>query len=851
MRATFERVHHMRSIMVRYAPAVFLAALLASLVFAPATFAQRAVTLTAEADGSVHRVKIDDGLFSGCYHNAFEGLPIRNDDGTYKAGEQAVQRTKGVITGAGTGHSVMTLTFDLPKQPAGDVKLILTGIDDRFEQQNVLRLALNDKTVGSDIKFNNNENEKNGLNMRYFLGWHDVAVTLPKAQLKQGKNVLSITNTTSAFESERWTYAIIDYAHLEFSEPTKLTIDAPEMPIFYYGLLEGVETNIWPQVNIDNRICLTTNGVVEMNFFATMPHELPLGTKGSLKDNAKLDERNIQLHIETDGDITLMDLDCKPIEGERSGSGVRYTQPISRLVKFETPHPSQGVTLFALGNSNFEGKTLKAWYSVDGVDYAPTTMPLRSVTIEPVEGRDELDFTLGIWGGRVPADDNARQNYIDLVKNAGFRQLFTGNAEELNKTLAANGFEVFPRFGWFGHQFKVTDETIEHVAIKADGTPEMRDFCPLAILANQDHPHIGRYFHTAREMAKQEGIDGLCVDYETAAVWCWCEKCIKLFNEETGRSVTDRAVLSGDGELADEYRDFGRRRNRDLLTRVKTIMQEVNPELEYHSLASASDIPSYWYDGRIGGRHAVRELVKFADNIYTSVYCYELPGGIKSISPIVQTVDGYALESGREVGTSVISPIATTVSELPRYRATRMRPDLTRLMALATAISGGKGLLIFRGDCFDGEYYLAFRQAMEELVAIKPYLDQNINRNFELDITPEANAERVHHTEVAQNLLSRLVWRPDVSYFYDGFQLLGDATGNDRLITILNYSSDDMTFNVRVRGLYDPMYELRNIKTGEVVGQFSRLDVESGKVKVTVPARDALLLQLVSLGSAK
>jgi hypothetical protein len=110
--------------------------------------------------------------------------------------------------------------------------------------------------------------------------------------------------------------------------------------------------------------------------------------------------------------------------------------------------------------------------------------------------------------------------------------------------------------------------------------------------------------------------------------------------------------------------------------------------------------------------------------------------------------------------------------------------------------------------------------------------------------------QRVHETDVAQNLLSRLVWRPDISYTYDAVQLLGSPSGNDRLIALLNYANQPMTFDVRVRGLYDPTYELRNIHTGDVVGTYSRLEIESGKFKVDVPARDALLLQLVSLGQA-
>ena len=131
--------------------------------------------------------------------------------------------------------------------------------------------------------------------------------------------------------------------------------------------------------------------------------------------------------------------------------------------------------------------------------------------------------------------------------------------------------------------------------------------------------------------AEQENIDGICVDYETAPVWCFCDRCLKRFGEESGRPVKDRAEVAPGGPRADEYRDFGRRMNRRLLEKVKAIMLEKNPKLQYACLASAADLPMYWYDGRVRARHAAEELVKFADAIYASHYCYEVPGGMAAV----------------------------------------------------------------------------------------------------------------------------------------------------------------------------------------------------------------------------
>lgn len=70
-----------------------------------------------EQDGA--EVVVDDGWFEGCYHNAFEGRVEKKEDGTLKAGEQGIQHTKGILTGAGSAHARMTLRFELDAEPTG------------------------------------------------------------------------------------------------------------------------------------------------------------------------------------------------------------------------------------------------------------------------------------------------------------------------------------------------------------------------------------------------------------------------------------------------------------------------------------------------------------------------------------------------------------------------------------------------------------------------------------------------------------------------------------------------------------------------------------------------------------
>lgn len=735
----------------------------------------------------------------------------------------------------------------MPSQP-GPVKLVVRGLDDAADARNVLAVKVNDVVVSDQLQFPNNEAPKHKLNTRYQWGWKEETLTIPAKVLRKGINTLLIENLNSCFESQEWNYAVIDEVRFVFPGEVKLTAlrDGPA-PLFYYGLNEGAEVNAWPAINLSNRICLIEGAPLQTNFFVTLPSEKPLGKGGPLADQKKALSREIVIHLETSGDIEVLTIRGVPVKPETMSGRRHFALPIERLTGLETPHPGQGVAVFLRGGKPFEDATLKAWCSIDGVPYREQIYALRNIRLDPLKNRDELKFDLGIWGGQIPEEKTAMKEYIKAAHDAGFNQLFTGDDQTLNSTLKAAGFKVYPRYGWFAHKFDVKPGLEKFAAVGPDGKAMTNDFCPLAILEQADDPEIGKFFQRARERAEQKDIDGLCVDYETAAVWCYCDGCLAKFREETGHDVKDRSAVADGGPLAEEYREYGRRRNRDILAKVKATIQEVNPALEYHSLASASDIPSYWYDGRAKGRHSVRELTTFADAIYASCYFYEIPGGMKSVLPIIETADAYAHDSGRDVGTYVISPVATTISESSRYRGAWMRPDFTGLLVKLAGLGGAKGVLLFRGDCLDGAYFLACQEALRDLIAARPYIEAGINRSHEVTVTPEEPKERIFETEVAEHLLSRLMWRPSLSYEYDVVQLLADSTGNDRLIAVFNYSHQPLTFHVTVQGLFDPEYTLSEFPSGKLLGKATRLDWESGKQTLEVPARSCRLVKLASL----
>jgi len=805
---------------------------------------------TLDVSGS--EIEIDDEWFKGCFHNAFEGEAIPDGEGRLKAGKQGIRHTKGELTGAGTAHASMTLEFTLEAAPSGPVTLVVRGLDDSSEEPNPLSVAVNGRILADSLRFPDNQSVAQGLNERYLIGWKEESLVIPKGVLRPGLNTISIANTRSCFDSQEWNYATIDWIRLKFPAEAKLRLQrSGEAPVLYYGLKEGVEVNAWPAVNLDNRICLIENAPLQMTFFATMPEEKPLGNGGPLGGGKGKLTREVVLQLETDGDFSLLSAAGEEIEPARNSGRRLYSIPLARLAGFETPHPAQGVTLFLRGGQPFESRELKAWFTVDGVPYRERVYPLRNIALKPLADRDRLSFDLGIWGGQIPSADPARQEYIAAARSSGFDQLFTGNDQETNTALKKAGFKVFPRYGWFGHQFKISGDLSRYAAVDPSGKPMPKDFCPLAILEKKDDPEIGKFFARAAEMATQSDIDGICVDYETAPVWCYCDRCLAKFHDETGLPQPERAQVAPGGPLAEAYRGYGRRRNRDLLAQVKAVIRKENPHLQYHALASASDIPSYWYDGRTQARHSVRELATFADAVYASCYFYELPGGLKSVLPIIRAVKGYAREANRAVGAYVIAPVATTISEFPRYRGTSMKPDYTRLLIQNAGLGGAAGVLLFRGDCFDGETFLACREALEDLLAARPYLESGIDRSHEVTLAPRPPENRVFRTEVAQHLLSRLMWRPALEYEYDAIELLKEIDGRDRLLAVFNYSATPLTFDLKIRGLFDSAYTLADFRSGREIRRASRLDLETGKVDLVVPARSCRMIRIAAEPSSQ
>jgi hypothetical protein len=780
-------------------------------------------------------IRLDDGLFTGCFHDAFEGKVEQLPDGSYKKGDQGVFRTKGVLFGSDTTYGAMECAFTLESAPAGPVTLVLNGVDDPAGWTNTLSVSVNGATVGDPVSFPDSLEKDN---TRYLIGWTDVKRTLPAGLLKAGLNTLRIANTRPVLTSEGWTFAAVDHARLVFTEPVKASIDRTAFPIYYYGLEAGPEVNLWPAINVDNAITLVQGGEIQFKFFVTLPD--------ALLEKGK-PQPDVTVHILTDADITLSPASgTNAPSGRRTPAGVLYEAKLGRLIRGATPHEGQSLNVFLGTSSVFSDKSLTAWCSLDGRDHLKKTYPIRSVALPPIQGRDSLDLLLSIWGGAIPDEPVQARTYIDMLKRAGFNHMFTGAGAAANPLLKEAGFRVYPRFGWFGGGFKIDASTKAWAAVGPDGKTSDKDLCPIAILENWQHPVAGRYFASAKTAAQSPGVDGLCVDFECAAAWCWCDRCVAKFKEESGLAAAAKADLGKDGRLYSDYLEAGRRRNRDLLMKLREIMRAENPALRYFSLASASDMPAHWWDGRTAGRFSIREMVKFADEIACSGYFYEIPGGLKSVRPLIAFARQAATASGRDVRAGLISPIGTTINENPRYRGVFMKADLVRLEVLLTAAAGGRQLSFFRGDCFDGSHYESIRRAVGELLLLRPYLVSGLDRTADLVARVLEEPARRVALSVSHNMMTRTAWRPGLWYHYDAIQLLKDVQGRERLLLLFNYADVPLRLSVKIGGLFDPRYRLSDFATGKALSAWTRLELESGAFTAEVPPRDLMMVKLES-----
>lgn len=149
-------------------------------------------------------------------------------------------------------------------------------------------------------------------------------------------------------------------------------------------------------------------------------------------------------------------------------------------------------------------------------------------------------------------------------------------------------------------------------------------------------------------------------------------------------------------------------------------MHKVNPDMPYLSLASASDMPCYWWNAD-SGRFRIRDLVNNVSEIAVSVYHYDNPGGLPSIPTIVNRARRFAV--GKDVGIHLIGIWGVgTLIELYRYGPVYMRDWQIRLDVLLAAAAGSRSLHFFSGLHIDGQNLYAAAQGMAAFASIEDHI---------------------------------------------------------------------------------------------------------------------------------
>ena len=136
--------------------------------------------------------------------------------GAYRRSDGALYgRPEVALYGAGSGYNEGTVAFDLRGTVSGDVSLVLTGLDDERAERCNLQVLLNGAQVfnGAD-SFPNTPTTDNGEGGgdRY---WGQMRVTIPASALRQGRNTLTLRNTTPWQGSLGIPYILISDLRLE------------------------------------------------------------------------------------------------------------------------------------------------------------------------------------------------------------------------------------------------------------------------------------------------------------------------------------------------------------------------------------------------------------------------------------------------------------------------------------------------------------------------------------------------------------------------------------------------------------------------------------------------------------
>ncbi|MFW6059457.1 MAG: hypothetical protein ACODAQ_04715 [Phycisphaeraceae bacterium] len=724
------------------------------------------------------RIDIPAAHFVGGNHSTYY---VGTDDQFGDDYEHRAER-KVAIFSAGVEGSSTRAEFTLERAPGGDARLEIIGLDDNHDGNTPIRIEINGETV--------HEGRTIFADPEHIYRphpWKTQRFDVPAGALRQGRNTLTLTNLTDGrTDALRWMF--VHQASLVMEDESEIGWELARGESFLGRIfLQGdIEPVVYPAALKDDVLHLAVGRYLVQGFshMAAQQHngkemEQVIDVPAAIDVKVLRGEVLARETIERDGRdyhrFTLRD-EVNTMAGRRIAY---HGYPLLAM----KPHEAGD-----LG-------AVRMHFVMDGQVQPSRTFTIRSWDVTMPETLPER-FFLGLWGANRPADDVVAEDFGDLLRDSGFRLVFgTTNTEEA---------AYFDRFGIrYYTRFGPHHPSEEHPSITFEGEPNPKQADPIHLIEDEEALEYPT-FQRAIAAARTEGIDGVCCDYELMAD-SWSDRTIAAFKRfapeyadmtkaEIRQTCTDPET--GEYQPSEDWMNFRRWLNARIVGRIQTEMRKVRPDMPYLSLASASDMPAYWWDAKGRGRFRLEDLTQEVSEVAMSVYHYDHPGGLPSIPAIVRTGLGFA--EGRDVGIHLIGIFAGTLIELYRYERLHLEAWQMRQDILLAAASGGRAFHFFRADQLDGEYLSAASRAMAEVAALEPYLNDMRAADDRLDAAPVETPDYTLPISGGTTIYAKLLWsgQPERQQA----QMLRIGEDGKLLVMLFNFMNAPLRQRITIEG---------------------------------------------------
>lgn len=734
-----------------------------------------------QALSAENNLVIPAGNFVGGCHSTFY-RPIRGEhDENY---EQRAPRKVSIFSRGVEGDSI-TARFTLNRRPQRVSELRIVGLDDVKPGTVPIRVSLNGNVIHEGTtKF------KDSPHIYTPRGWLTQTFRVPAGALGRGENELTIANIDEGHDdSLRWMF--VHQAEFVFPGDNVTGKVARGEDFMGRRFLEGlVEPIVYPAALKGDTIHLMEGRYLQQGFTAMA--------------QGKYNGRDVKAVIDIPRSVEAL-----VVRGEELGreniprDGVPY-QRLTLTLNLRTMTGRRihyaGYPLLALKAAK-TGALPEAYMHlvVEGEAHPEKAFGMKAWENHTDHGRPD-DFSLGVWGAVRPDHPQVAADYGQLLAENGFALVFgTTNRSEAD-FFHRHNIKYYTRFG--PHH-----PSEEHPTVRWDGSTDPHHADPLYLIYGEDAIELPT-FQRAISAAKKKWLDGICCDYELMAD-SWSDRSIrefKRFIEPTnprlaGLSKEELRKMATDPETGryrpfPEWQDYRRRLNARIVGRMQEEIHRIRPDMPYLSLASASDMPCYWWDAGGRGRFRLQDLVKEVDQVACSVYHYDNPGGLPSIPEIVNTANRFS--RGHDAEMHLIGIFAGTLIELYRYDRVHLPAWAMRLDILLAGAAGGNAFHFFRGDQLDGEYFAAASRALDELATLEPLLERGTPADERVEVS---FAEKPAYTLARSSnhtFGSKLLWAGSLKRQYRPMlRVLPDG----RLVLLLfNFMNVPADMTVRIQG---------------------------------------------------